>query len=254
MSSFDPPDFVSRSDLLDRAYHFALDAHEGERSRGETRIDHPTAVAKLLARQGADDQIVAVALLHDVLEDTTVTREELEREFGPEIAGLVADLSEDASIDAYADRKTRLREQVAAAGEEAATIFLADKLARLHDARGDRATALARDARPLPREPRVALQAVPGSAVHPRGAPRPAKRRARLTTRPVWLRRCPAGIATPTRGRSTRCASRRRGSSCACRTTRTSSSSSRRRKRASIRRARCRSACPGPTRCTSRMR
>ena len=131
MSSFDPPDFVSRSDLLDRAYHFALDAHEGERSRGETRIDHPTAVAKLLAGQGAEDQMVAVALLHDVLEDTTITREDLEGEFGPEIAGLVADLSEDASIDAYADRKAHLREQVAAAGEEAATIFLADKLARL---------------------------------------------------------------------------------------------------------------------------
>ena len=75
--------------------------------------------------------MVAVALLHDVLEDTTITREDLEGEFGPEIAGLVADLSEDASIDAYADRKAHLREQVAAAGEEAATIFLADKLARL---------------------------------------------------------------------------------------------------------------------------
>lgn len=132
MSSFHPPDFVARSDLLDRAYHFALAAHEGERSRGETRIDHPTAVAKLLVLQGADDQIVAVALLHDVLEDTTVTREELEGEFGPEITGLVADLSQDESIDGYADRKAHLREQVAAAGEGAATIFLADKLARLN--------------------------------------------------------------------------------------------------------------------------
>jgi guanosine-3',5'-bis(diphosphate) 3'-pyrophosphohydrolase len=132
MSSFDPPDFVSRSDLVDRAYHFALAAHEGERSRGKTRIDHPTAVAKLLVREGADDRMVAVALLHDVLEDTTVTRGELEGEFGSEIAALVADLSEDASIDAYADRKAHLREQVADAGEEVATIFLADKLARLH--------------------------------------------------------------------------------------------------------------------------
>jgi (p)ppGpp synthase/HD superfamily hydrolase len=131
MASFHPPDFVARSDLLDRAYHFALAAHEGERSRGETRIDHPTAVAKLLVRQGADDRMVAVALLHDVLEDTTVTRRELEGRFGPEIAGLVADLSEDASIDGYAERKAHLRQQVAGAGEEAATIFLADKLARL---------------------------------------------------------------------------------------------------------------------------
>jgi guanosine-3',5'-bis(diphosphate) 3'-pyrophosphohydrolase len=126
------PDFIARSDLLDRAYRFALAAHEGERSRGDTRIDHPTAVARLLVRRGADDQMVAIALLHDVLEDTTVSRAELEAEFGSAIAGLVADLSEDASIDAYAERKARLREQVAGAGEEAATIFLADKLARLN--------------------------------------------------------------------------------------------------------------------------
>ena len=61
------------------------------------------------------------------------------------------------------------------------------------------------------------------------------------------LSRCRAGTATPTRGRSTACASRRRGSSCACPTTRISSSSSRRRARASIPPARCRSAFPGRT-------
>jgi (p)ppGpp synthase/HD superfamily hydrolase len=131
MPASDPPDFIARSDLLEHAYRFALAAHEGERSRGETRIDHPAAVAKLLVRQGADDQMVAAALLHDVLEDTTVTREELESEFAPAIGELVAELTEDASIAAYADRKARLREQVADAGEQAATIFLADKLARL---------------------------------------------------------------------------------------------------------------------------
>jgi guanosine-3',5'-bis(diphosphate) 3'-pyrophosphohydrolase len=93
MSPSDPPDFIARSELLGRAYRFAFAAHEGERSRGKTRIEHPTAVARLLVRQGADDQLVAAALLHDVLEDTTVTREELEREFGPDIAQLVAELS-----------------------------------------------------------------------------------------------------------------------------------------------------------------
>src|SRR4029077_14834656 len=119
--SSDPPDFIARSDLLERAYRFALAAHEGERSRGETRIDHPTAVARLLVRQGADDQTVAAALLHDVLEDTTVTRAELEEEVGMAVAGLVAELTEDESIGAYADRKAHLRQQVADAGEQAAT-------------------------------------------------------------------------------------------------------------------------------------
>jgi guanosine-3',5'-bis(diphosphate) 3'-pyrophosphohydrolase len=132
MASSDPPDFVARSELLERAYRFARDAHEGERSRGATRIDHPTAVARLLVLQGAEDQVVAAALLHDVLEDTTVTRPELEEEFGPAIAGLVAGLTEDASIDDYEERKAHLRAHVAASGEDAATIFLADKLARLY--------------------------------------------------------------------------------------------------------------------------
>jgi (p)ppGpp synthase/HD superfamily hydrolase len=133
-------DFIARSDLRDRAYRFALAAHEGERSRSETRIDHPSAVARLLARRGADDEMVAVALLHDVLEDTAVTHAELAAEFGSAIADRVAELSEDASIGDYAERKARLRRQVADAGEAAATIFLADKLAGLNrmDASGQR--------------------------------------------------------------------------------------------------------------------
>lgn len=66
-----------------------------------------------------------------MLEDTTVTRAELETEFGSRIADLVARLSEDASIETYAARKAHLRRQVADAGADAAAIFLADKLARL---------------------------------------------------------------------------------------------------------------------------
>lgn len=114
-----------------RADRFAFAAHEGERSHGATRSDHPRAVAALLAARGAGDEIVAAALLHDVLEDTSVTRHELQREFGAHITDLVAHLSEDPSIEPYAERKARLRQQVADAGPEAAAIFLADKLARL---------------------------------------------------------------------------------------------------------------------------
>jgi (p)ppGpp synthase/HD superfamily hydrolase len=125
-----PPDFVERSALLGRAYRFARAAHEGSRSRDDTTIDHPVAVARLV-REHADDEIVAVALLHDVLEATTVSREELEEQFGARIAGLVAQLSEDAAVEDYAERKALLRAQVTDAGEDAALIFAADKLARL---------------------------------------------------------------------------------------------------------------------------
>ncbi len=78
-----------------------------------------------------DEEVIAAALLHDVLEDTTVARGELDDAFGARVAGLVARLTEDESIADYADRKAHLRAQVASAGETAALIFLADKLARL---------------------------------------------------------------------------------------------------------------------------
>jgi (p)ppGpp synthase/HD superfamily hydrolase len=127
----DPPDFIAQSVLLGRAYRFARDAHGGSRSRGKTTIDHPVAVARLV-RPNADDELVAVALLHDVLEDTTVTQRELEAEFGTGIAELVASLSEDEAVEDYTERKALLRAQVAAAGEGAALVFLADKLARMN--------------------------------------------------------------------------------------------------------------------------
>jgi (p)ppGpp synthase/HD superfamily hydrolase len=128
----DGPAYIGRSELLDRAWRFAYAAHEGERSRGDTRIEHPAAVALLLLGEHAADDLVAAGLLHDVLEDTTVERDELERTFGVGIADLVAQLSEDPTIEDYRERKAHLRKQVARAGEDAALIFLADKLARVH--------------------------------------------------------------------------------------------------------------------------
>jgi (p)ppGpp synthase/HD superfamily hydrolase len=127
----DQPDMRERSELVHRAWVFACAAHEGDRSRGDTRVEHPLAVAKLLAREGARDDLVAAALLHDVLEDTTVSHAELEAAFGADIANLVAQVSEDPSIDDYGERKAQLRARVDAAGEDAALIFLADKLAQL---------------------------------------------------------------------------------------------------------------------------
>lgn len=128
----DLPHFVAHLELLTRAYRFARDAHTDERRRGGSGIEHPAAVAMIVAPY-ADADVVAAALLHDVLEDTTVTREEIEVEFGPSIADLVAALSEDESVEDYALRKRMLREQVAGAGPEAALIFLADKLARIEE-------------------------------------------------------------------------------------------------------------------------
>ncbi len=75
---------------LRAAYAYALDAHEGQfRRSGEPYIVHPVAVAGLLAEQRLDDATLITALLHDTVEDTTATRDDIVRLFGAEIADLV---------------------------------------------------------------------------------------------------------------------------------------------------------------------
>jgi guanosine-3',5'-bis(diphosphate) 3'-pyrophosphohydrolase len=76
--------------LLLQAYEVADRAHEGQlRSSGEAYITHPLAVATVLAGLGLDDVTCAAALLHDAVEDTIVTLEDIEAEFGPTIAAIV---------------------------------------------------------------------------------------------------------------------------------------------------------------------
>ncbi|MEX2355497.1 MAG: bifunctional (p)ppGpp synthetase/guanosine-3',5'-bis(diphosphate) 3'-pyrophosphohydrolase [Thermaerobacterales bacterium] len=77
-------------DLIDRAYQYSLSAHQGQqRASGSAYIEHPLAVGVVLADLQLDLKTIAAALLHDVIEDTGITLEDLRREFGEEIALLV---------------------------------------------------------------------------------------------------------------------------------------------------------------------
>jgi len=77
-------------DLINRAYVFAAHAHAGQvRNSGEPYITHPLAVADILASLGMDEASVITALLHDTVEDTSVTLSEIERHFGADVAQLV---------------------------------------------------------------------------------------------------------------------------------------------------------------------
>ncbi len=76
--------------LIERAFTLAASAHEGQfRKSGEPYIRHPVAVATIVARQGIDDITIAGALLHDAVEDTAVGLQQLEDEFGPDLARIV---------------------------------------------------------------------------------------------------------------------------------------------------------------------
>jgi (p)ppGpp synthase/HD superfamily hydrolase len=122
---------VARSALVADALELAREAHAGQirnGSGGMPYVEHPQAVAALLAEHGFGDEVLAAALLHDVVEDSETTVAELRQRFGEPVAGLVATLSDDESIEDYRARKDEHRARVAAADGDAFAIYGADKL------------------------------------------------------------------------------------------------------------------------------
>jgi len=122
---------ANRSQLVRDALQTAHRAHAGQvrnGSGGMAYVEHPRAVAELLAEQGFGDEVLATALLHDVIEDSDLTVQDLERLFGPEIAETVAALSDDESIESWRERKDEHRERVRASDGDALAIYGADKL------------------------------------------------------------------------------------------------------------------------------
>jgi guanosine-3',5'-bis(diphosphate) 3'-pyrophosphohydrolase len=97
LTSYLKADDVSR---LQRAYAFSEAAHHGQfRKSGEPYISHPLAVAKILAQWHLDAQALTAALLHDVMEDTAVTKEEIAESFGRPVADLVDGVSKIDAIE-----------------------------------------------------------------------------------------------------------------------------------------------------------
>jgi GTP pyrophosphokinase len=87
VQSYDP---TVEASWLRGVYELADAAHEGQqRASGESYIEHPLAVARVLAEMEMDRATIAAAILHDVVEDTVVTAEQVSEKFGPEIAQLV---------------------------------------------------------------------------------------------------------------------------------------------------------------------
>ena len=122
---------AERSPLVRSALAQARSSHAGQirnGSGGMPYVEHPIRVAGLLDEHGYRDEVLAAALLHDVVEDSETTLDELREQFGAEVAGLVGALTDDEAIDSYRERKAEHRERVAAADGEALAIYGADKL------------------------------------------------------------------------------------------------------------------------------
>lgn len=131
---------AARSELIAGALAKATAAHAGQirnGSGGLPYIEHPRMVAATLAALGYDETTLAAALLHDTVEDSDTTVEDLRAEFGDTVAELVAALSDDESIASYRERKDEHRGRVAAVDGDALAIYAADKLTNmttLHEA------------------------------------------------------------------------------------------------------------------------
>jgi guanosine-3',5'-bis(diphosphate) 3'-pyrophosphohydrolase len=122
--------------LLLRALVFAADKHRNQKRKGAEAspyINHLIAVAAVLADAGvADETLLVAAVLHDTIEDTNTTYAELESTFGPEVAGLVQEVTDDKSLDKAIRKKLQIQ-NAQALSARAKQLKIADKISNIRD-------------------------------------------------------------------------------------------------------------------------
>ena len=124
--------------VLDRAIIFAVKAHSGteRRGKGYPYIVHPLEAVEIVATMTADQELLAAAALHDTVEDTDVTVEQIRKEFGDRVAELVASESDDMPVgvsekDSWHARKQAAIDRLSKASREAKMVALGDKLSNM---------------------------------------------------------------------------------------------------------------------------
>ena len=123
--------------LLFDALAFAAHKHRAQRRKDKEAspyINHPIALADVLANEGGveDPVTLCAALLHDTIEDTKTTHQELRKAFGKEIADVVMEVTDDKSLRKYV-RKRRQIEHAPHLSRRAKLVKLADKISNLRD-------------------------------------------------------------------------------------------------------------------------
>jgi guanosine-3',5'-bis(diphosphate) 3'-pyrophosphohydrolase len=133
------PPLPSEGDLSAflRAIHFAADRHRDQRRKGldaSPYINHPIAVAELLASVAGVEEphVLQAAVLHDVVEDTETSLDELADRFGPRVAAIVGEVSDDKDLD-WDDRKEEQVRGAKSLSPEAKLIRVADKICNVYD-------------------------------------------------------------------------------------------------------------------------
>ncbi|MRR49658.1 MAG: bifunctional (p)ppGpp synthetase/guanosine-3',5'-bis(diphosphate) 3'-pyrophosphohydrolase [Rhodocyclaceae bacterium] len=119
------------------ALSFAAHKHRDQRRKDAAAspyINHPIALANVLANEGGidDERVLVAAILHDTIEDTETTEQELTRTFGPDIASIVLEVTDDKALP-KAERKQLQIEHAASISRRAKLVKLADKICNLRD-------------------------------------------------------------------------------------------------------------------------
>jgi myo-inositol-1(or 4)-monophosphatase len=121
--------------ILDRAIVFAVNAHQGTERRGKgfPYIVHPMEAVEIVATMTTDQELLAAAVLHDTVEDTDVTLDDIRREFGERVAKLVEEESDVfidgvSEADSWHERKQAAIDRLAQASRDAKMVALGDKL------------------------------------------------------------------------------------------------------------------------------
>lgn len=121
--------------ILDRAIVFAVNAHQGTERRGKgfPYIVHPMEAVEIVATMTTDQELLAAAVLHDTVEDTDVTLDDIRREFGERVAKLVEEESDVfvdgvSEADSWHERKRAAIDRLARASRDAKMVALGDKL------------------------------------------------------------------------------------------------------------------------------
>ena len=124
--------------LLDRAIIFAVRAHAGTERRGKgfPYIVHPMEAVEIVATMTPDQELLAAAALHDTVEDTDVTIEQISTEFGERVASFVAVESDEPhqrrdSVENWRARKQAAIDRIARASRDAKIVALGDKLSNM---------------------------------------------------------------------------------------------------------------------------
>lgn len=131
-------DYQQDNARLDQAIRFAVDHHAGQLRKGTTRpyITHPLEVMSILMRMNADTDLLIAGVLHDTVEDTHATIEEIIALFGDDVGALVGAHSEDKS-KTWQERKHDAIEELRGADRRLKMLVMADKVSNLRSLSAD---------------------------------------------------------------------------------------------------------------------